>query len=135
MTRTTRVSQAAAAALALLLCAPAALSSGGGGGGGGGFGSSSTPTPRRAPPPRDPETELYNTGKHVAKKKLMCRSCPHADEKLDAAFAQRLLLEPALTETLDEFDRGVLAIYLERRFKLPPAPEAAAASADPSDPG
>ena len=120
MTRNNCLSLATTVALVLLWCAPTAQASGGGGGSGGSY---SIPTPRRAPPPRDPAAELYNTGKQVAKKKLMCRSCPHRDEKLDAAFAQRLLLEPALTEGLEDFERGVLAVYLERRFKLPPAPD------------
>lgn len=118
MTRIHRASLTAVVAFILLLGAPTAHSSGSGGGG-----SYGTPAPRRAPPPRDPEAELYNTGKQVAKTKLMCRSCPYGDEKLDAAFAQRLLLDPTLTDTLDDFERGVLEIYLERRFDLPTAPD------------
>lgn len=102
-------------ALAALLCAPSAFSSGGGGGGGS-FGVPS-PAPRRSQP-YDPATELYNAGKQVAKKKLMCRSCPLADQKLDAELATRLLQEPALTESLDEHERGVLGVYLKRRFEL-----------------
>lgn len=106
-------------ALAAVLSAPPVFSSGGGGGGGGGGGSYGVPSslPRQSRP-RDPETELYNEGKQVAKKKLLCRSCPLAKQDLDTELATRILQEPALTESLDEYERGVLEVYLERRFEL-----------------
>ena len=58
----------------------------------------------------------YNQGKRVAAKKLLCSSCPLAGQKLDAALAQRISSEPALTASLSAEDKSALASYLSRRF-------------------
>lgn len=105
--------QAFALAASLALGAPAAWASGGNG-------PLGVPGDLSKPPrrPANLDTELYNEGKLVAKEKLMCRACPLAKQTLDTELATRLMQDPALTENLDSFERGVLEIYLRRRFEL-----------------
>lgn len=64
----------------------------------------------------------YNLGKSAFYKKLVCSSCPLADQEIDAKKAAEII--PKLKDSSDiapllsESEREAVAAYLNRRYKL-----------------
>lgn len=66
--------------------------------------------------------QVYNLGKSVFYKKLLCSECPLSDQEIDAdqaaALISRLVDDSDLTGNLDEAEREAVVIYLQRRYRI-----------------
>ncbi|MDD2725564.1 MAG: hypothetical protein PHH59_16295 [Methylovulum sp.] len=70
----------------------------------------------------DQANQTYHLGKSAFYHKLACSSCPLAGQDIDEAKAAELVAQLAkaseLAQKLSETERGAVAVYLKRRYKL-----------------
>ncbi len=65
---------------------------------------------------------IYNKGKTVVHKQLICQACPLETAKLDKEVAmtiiEKLVTGNASVESISEDDKQSVIVYLEKRFSL-----------------